>query len=570
MLLAFATFAMSVPAWRLQAEIRIWAESPMVKVRPGDQPKQPPSQISILAARNEYEPFQVVVRSPGRALRGVDVELSDFHGSGGAKISCEHNCTIYRELYIRVTTPSGPYGSIGEWPDALIPKIDRYAGERRNAFPFDLPQDRNQPIWVEVYVPAATPPGTYTADASISAEGERTIHIPVYLTVWTFTLPSTSSIKNAFLVWGAGIRHEHNPSVTREELDQLVRTYTKALLSHRVSNGLLLGGGDWRPSELESPDAGRFARLQRTYGPFFAGTVLSNDARITAVVPQHPACVVPGQSPETHNTGPLCQADMLQALSSSGWLDRIFFYLPDEPNLADSAVLQQVQSIADRIHRIDARLRPLLTSSYSPLLQTQVDTWVVLLNNLDQSLKDGSYWSTYAPEKQRGRQVWVYQACGSHACGQFYSGFPDYPDYMIDMQGMKNRIQDWFNWRFRVDGELYWCVNHSYYRANADPFQNQFFGGGNGDGNFFYPGTPKRIGGKTDIPIESIRLKLKREGLEDYEYLTLLAQLGDSAFADSKAAQMVQSGTNWEHDPAVLYRVRTELATQIEVRMRTR
>lgn len=46
--------------------------------------------------------------------------------------------------------------------------------------------------------------------------------------------------------------------------------------------------------------------------------------------------------------------------------------------------------------------------------------------------------------------------------------------------------------------------------------------GGNGDGYMLYPGTPDRIGGKTGVPIESVRLKHVRDGYEDFEYLRLL------------------------------------------------
>ena len=46
--------------------------------------------------------------------------------------------------------------------------------------------------------------------------------------------------------------------------------------------------------------------------------------------------------------------------------------------------------------------------------------------------------------------------------------------------------------------------------------------GGNGDGYMLYPGTPDRIGGKTCVPIESVRLKHVRDGYEDFEYLRLL------------------------------------------------
>ncbi len=55
------------------------------------------------------------------------------------------------------------------------------------------------------------------------------------------------------------------------------------------------------------------------------------------------------------------------------------------------------------------------------------------------------------------------------------------------------------------------------------------------------------------------------EGLEDYEYLGLMAPLGNSTFAKREVAQLVQSASNWVLDPAVLYRVRSELATQIEM-----
>jgi hypothetical protein len=133
---------------------------------------------------------------------------------------------------------------------------------------------------------------------------------------------------------------------------------------------------------------------------------------------------------------------------------------------------------------------------------------------------------------------------------------------MIDMQGMKNRIQDWVNWKFHIQGELYWGVNYRYY--DADPYQDQFAFWGNGEGTFFYPGTPNLIGGTTDIPVESIRLKIKRDGLEDYEYLTILSGLGGTAFADTKVGELVRSANDWETNPALLFRLRQELAAQIE------
>src|SRR5207244_6096201 len=61
---------------------------------------------------------------------------------------------------------------------------------------------------------------------------------------------------------------------------------------------------------------------------------------------------------------------------------------------------------------------------------------------------------------------------------------------------------------------------------SGDPWVNQYNYGGTGDGTLFYPGTPARIGGKTEIPIESLRLKGLRDGMEDYELLAMAARLG--------------------------------------------
>ena len=55
-----------------------------------------------------------------------------------------------------------------------------------------------------------------------------------------------------------------------------------------------------------------------------------------------------------------------------------------------------------------------------------------------------------------------------------------------------------------------------------DAWTDQLIMGGNGDGNLLYPGTQEKVGGRTFIPIASIRLKQLRDGMEDNEYLHLL------------------------------------------------
>ena len=106
-------------------------------------------------------------------------------------------------------------------------------------------------------------------------------------------------------------------------------------------------------------------------------------------------------------------------------------------------------------------------------------------------------------------------------------------------------------------------MDEAYGRGN-DPWDSVFLVGGNGDGTLFYPGRPDHIGGHTDIPIESIRLKLIREGMEDYEYLSLLAKLGGVKWADEYADRIVKKPYLWESQPETFLKVRQELGEALD------
>src|SRR5262249_54164354 len=141
--------------------------------------------------------------------------------------------------------------------------------------------------------------------------------------------------------------------------------------------------------------------------------------------------------------------------------------------------------------------------------------------------------SAYDSETQNGKQLWWYQSCGSHGCsvvgGDYFRGWPS---YMIDDAPVRNRIMEWLSWKYDIHGELYFSVDEAFSKK-PDPWKDVSLYGGNGDGTLFYPGRPQVIGGTTHIPIESIRLKLIREGLEDYEYLVMLTKLkGAKTVAD--------------------------------------
>jgi uncharacterized protein (TIGR03437 family) len=104
--------------------------------------------------------------------------------------------------------------------------------------------------------------------------------------------------------------------------------------------------------------------------------------------------------------------------------------------------------------------------------------------------------------------------------------------------------------------------------AMASAWENQWAFDGNGDGTLFYPGTPNRIGGTNHIPIESIRLKLIREGMEDYEYLRLLCYLGDCEWAKSTARTLFPAPSRVTTTaPEAVYAARAAIADRIEAKL---
>ena len=54
--------------------------------------------------------------------------------------------------------------------------------------------------------------------------------------------------------------------------------------------------------------------------------------------------------------------------------------------------------------------------------------------------------------------------------------------------------------------------------------------------------------------------------MEDYEYMHILADLGERAFVDEIVQSVGRSWFDWEKDPARLYAARTRLAERIAER----
>jgi len=199
-----------------------WAEGAYKVLRDDPVPAAPQGVVRISAARNEYEPFLVVLR-PVERLDGVRVAAGALVGAPGTSIA-PSDISVRHVEYVRVTTPTDAASKAGWWPDPLPP----YDG------PFAAPAGENHPLWITVRVPENAAPGLYRGAIAFSADGGWACRVPVELTVRGFALPDRPSIRSSFGLPAGDIKAYHNLE-TREELERVVDLYYQDMQAHRVA-----------------------------------------------------------------------------------------------------------------------------------------------------------------------------------------------------------------------------------------------------------------------------------------------------------------------------------------------
>ena len=489
-----------------------WVASSTEKIRPSAMPSGA-TTATLSAARNEFEAFQVAVTGPATA---VSVTASPLTGPGQLPAP-----RLFREALIQLANASGPDGQTGAFPDALVPDVDDVVGEQRNAFPFDVPAGEARAVWVELHVPPDAAPGTYHGAVVVHAAGQPDVPVPVTVTVWDFALPSTSSLKSHFGLYYGDLIAAHG--VSGDALSALRARYAQLGLDHRIS----IGGVDDGNRSLD-----HFAQF---YGALVDGTAPTQlgGARLTSV----------------QFMGSRTRADYsawATFFKAKGWFDRLFDYTCDEP--PQTCQWSDIPARNATMKSADPAFRSLVTTTVQEAAQqgvlSSVDLLVPVVNWMDD--KAGM---TYAGAQRAayddflasgpGKELWMYQSCMSHGCGGTSDYFAGWVSYAIDAAAIRSRGMEWLSFLWGATGELYWETTFAF---DGDAWSDQWRFTGNGDGTLLYPGTAARIGGRTDIPVASLRLKMLREGMEDFEYLTALSDAGDPALARQLAASLFPNG----------------------------
>ncbi|OJH39792.1 hypothetical protein BON30_19285 [Cystobacter ferrugineus] len=520
--------------------------SALEKVRPGvSLAGEKEARLSL--ARGECEGAQVVL-PPG--VSRVQVAPLALRGPGTPL-----EASVWREEYLEVKTPSNSQGGTGAWPDPLVP----VEAPRKNA-------QAPLVLYVELCAPKAQRPGTYQGALKLDMEGAPAASVPFTAEVQPFVLPTTSSLPNSFGISLYSIAKGHGLKPESPEAQALLRDYVTALLAHRVS----AHGMSMEPPPVRFEE-GRAVLDFRAYdaevGPFLDGSALPSGARFTTVD------VRDSKAARTDEQKAAYYRAFAEHAKDKGWPAQLFFYAKDEPKPEDVPL---VRAQALRVRTAGKDVPVLVTSPLDEALRGSADILAPTLNCFFPRPGPQTCRNVVPLQTLRGKlapnvKVWWYQSCNSHGCTggpakdaateKAYSGWAS---YMVDHPAPLNRAMGPLAFLSGVDGELYFDTVFAY--NTKDPWKDVFEFGGNGDGTFFYPGTPARTGLSHHQPVVSLRLKHLRDGLEDYEYLQLLESLGERSFAREAARRLTRSGYEVELNGGRWEQVRREMTARLRQR----
>ena len=505
-----------------------WVAPSLVRVGPTNAPGTT-SSISLSGARGETLDTQIIVTASAGGLTNVNLSPSALTGPGGATIAAS-NVVLYREYYVTVsgTVPQGgfpsggtnpPLGS-GTYAEPLIPFNDPATGlalcgtaATLKACNATINAGQNQPYWIDISVPRGpsnSPPGTYTGTITVTST-QGNVTVPITVTVWNFELPLKPTELSEWTLW--------NPNT-----GNTVATLAQALMRNKVMSR-------YDDAISAVPDMATLGMNRVGLdGSFYIGmqcnggfSSLPTQVQIAAAAATFPLGL------------PLDEYVADELTGCSGAYTNL-------KTLARNLHANGVKSIAT-FNAVD----PNLQDDGNGILPA-IDHWV-LLTAVQQ-------WPAL-PYTGKG-DLWSYTSCNI--------GFGNTPEWLIDYPPINERIQAGFlDWMEGAAGVLYYRAD-GWTSGNAigswDNLNISACGSGSsnpGDGIFLYPPGPL---GSTE-PAPGIRLKAIRDGIQDYEYVQILKNLGQGAFASSVIQPIAASWTNWTHDPNALEGARLQLGQKL-------
>ena len=485
-------------------------------------PHEKSETISCSAAKNEFEPVQLVVY-PETDLAGLKIRAGRLKHTSGYKLPMDA-VKIYRVEYVNIEKPTDEIGSVDAWPDPLPPVLQ----------PVSIPKNENQPFWILIQIPEKAKPGNYNSTIYLETETwQDSVNLDLH--VWDFQLPRKTHLQTAFGFNPWLVRDYHNFPDNRD-FEKVMDKYYQNFARHRISPydpftfGYFKEQFDTTALKVHI-DFGKFDALanhffdELGYNSFRmrlkglgSGTFHSRRKGKIAGFEQG--------TPQYQKLMFDYLALVEQHLDKRGWLDEAYIYWFDEPTEKDYDFVKETMNM---IHQAAPRLTRMLTEQPEPELYGSVDLWCPITAHYDHEIAE--------QRRAKGERFWWYICTGPKA---------PYCTLFIDHYAVELRTWLWQTWKYGIEGILIWQTNYwtsptafpkpqkqnpyqdpMSYRTGYGMKSGEIGYWGNGDGRFIYP--PESVFSSSERcfqgPVNSIRFEMLREGIEDWEYFWILRDL---------------------------------------------
>lgn len=586
--------------------------------------------VRLFGAKNEVVSFNLILETGPNAAPAVGVDFRELDGPNGAKIGSaapdptklftwvdrdievflvrylqikglsQVSYQTYDERHIpeRLQRPLKDGVALGGWNDR--PDHDKFYPEI--AIPLELrpsfaiEANRNQSIWVDIYIPKDSPAGTYTGEAVIREAEDVKYRIPVRLQVRNFTLPDKPTAKTMVATSYADVAKRYTgsaeppPGSPEDELTKRVLDH-QMMVAHRHKISLIDdngGAAPWkefrpRPEWLPRLSGALFTPAAGYRGP---GEGIGND--VFSI----------GTYGSWHHWWRSITKENLQAAADAweSWFEQNsasterFLYLDDESD--DYARMEHWARWIRTSPGSGSKLSSFATADLL-LAGTKIPALDITASWFRVGATDA--WETAVAELRRDprKQFYLYNA-QRPASGSFAT----------EDDGVALRELAWGQYKKHIDRWFFWSA--TYYedyqgaRGPTNVFKTaQTFGGvpqrdpnvgqtswnyANGDGVLFYPGTDTMFPSESynvDGPFASLRLKFWRRGIQDVDYLAMAAKvdpvrtqaivnrmvpkvLWEYGVSDPADPTWVRAPVSWSSNPDDWEAARAELADIIE------
>lgn len=516
-------------------ELSVWQTDNIVKIFPSDAPG-PEAEPYLELAGNEEEGMQLGIRgnsgikglevsadapvyadslplwSRAKALVGIEelpkLPAPQIGNIGNVAIDTQSRYFHFTDLkpYERFAPPDN-FGVM--YPDPIIPSPK-----------FDLSANSTKGVYLTFKAPKNAKPGIYEGKIRLLADGKVLKTIPYKIRVYGFSLsdePQIYAIFDIRLPAGAKYKnYTHREAAEFLKSKKLSADTLPARITFKLENGR--PAADFKKFDEEAEYYLNVLKLPYLYLPFRAGTF----GWANPPAPYLGENPYPGEWPYNsadHSAlNPKYREYLVESLrqiaahlEEKGWTDRFMFYISDEPFAARKDIEKQMTALCDAVHEGAPKMKIYCSTwRYVPQWAGKLDIWGVGAQGQASEEEIGLL-------KKGGAEI-ITTTDGQFVLDNPYNALerllPLYC-YKYGFKGYEFWGADWYTLN-----PLKWGIHLDIPQSDT-PGKHYRVRYPNGDGYIFYPG--KLVGQKE--PFSSVRMESHRDGVEDYEYFTILENL---------------------------------------------